>query len=90
LEGEISIVRDIRIPVTLKIIEEVKGLPNTRIQWIGRYTTLKEDVESFVYPGEELEKMGKGLNPNTLNKPWKEMAGVIQRYITYDGRYDVI
>jgi hypothetical protein len=83
-------VRDIRIPVTLEIIAEVTGLPNSGIQWTGRYTTLKEAVESFVDPGEELDKKGKGLNPSTLSEPWKELAGVIQRYITCDGRYDVI
>jgi hypothetical protein len=90
LQGETSMVRDIRIPVTQEIVAEVTGLPNTGIQWSGRYTMLKEAVESFVDPGEELDKKGKGLNPNTLSEPWKELAGVIQRYITCDGRYDVI
>jgi hypothetical protein len=90
LQGEISIVQDIRIPVTLEIVAEVKDLPNTSIQWIGRYTMLKEAVESFVHPREDLEKNGKGHNPNTLIKPWKQLVGVIQRYITYDGIYDVI
>jgi hypothetical protein len=85
LQGEISMVRDIRIPVTPEIIAEVTGLPNSGIQWTGRYTTLKEAVESFIDPGEELDKKGKGLNPNTLSEPWKELAGVIQRYITCDG-----
>jgi hypothetical protein len=37
-----------------------------------------------------LDKKGKGLNPSTLSEPWKELAGVIHRYITCDGRYDVI
>jgi hypothetical protein len=37
-----------------------------------------------------LDKKGKGLNPNTLSEPWKELVGIVQRYITYDGRYDVI
>jgi hypothetical protein len=60
------------------------------IQWTGRYTTLKEVVENFKDPGEELDKKGKGLNPSTLREPWKEMAGVIQWYITCDGRYNVI
>jgi hypothetical protein len=47
-------------------------------------------VEIFTDPREELDKKGKGLNPNTLKEPWKELAGVIQWYITCDGRYDVI
>jgi len=47
-------------------------------------------VESFIEPGEELNKKGKGLNPSTLSEPWKELAGIVQRYITCDGRYDVI
>ena len=71
--GEISMVRDIRIPITLKIIAEVTSLPNSGIQWTGRYTMLKEAVESFIEPGEELDKKGKGLNPSTLSEPWKEL-----------------
>jgi hypothetical protein len=43
-------VRDIRIPVTQEIVEEVTGFPNIGIQWNGRYTMLKEAVEYFVDP----------------------------------------
>jgi hypothetical protein len=84
------VIRDIQILVTEEIIVEVTGLPNEGIQWTGKYTTLKEVVESFVEPGEELDKKGKGLNPTALSEPWRELAGVIQRYITCDGRYDVV
>jgi lambda repressor-like predicted transcriptional regulator len=83
-------VRDIQILVTEKIIAEVIGLPNEGIQWSGKYTMLKEVVESFIKPREELDKKGKGLNPTALNEPWRELEGVIQRYITYDGRYNVV
>jgi hypothetical protein len=51
---------------------------------------LKEAVECFVEPREELNKNGKGLNPTALSEPWREMEGVIQRYITCDGREDVV
>jgi len=90
LQGGVSVVRDIPIMVTEEIVAEVTCLPNTCIQWIGKYTTLKETLESFVDPGEELDKKGKGLNPSALSDPWREMDGVIQRYITCDGRYDVV
>jgi hypothetical protein len=60
------------------------------IQWTGRYTTLKEAMETFTDPREELDKKGKGPNPSTLKEPWKELAGIIQWYITFDGRYDII
>ena len=83
-------VRGIQISVTPKILAKVTGLPNTSIQWIGRYTALREVMETFTDPGEELDKKGKGLNPSTLGEPWKELSGIIQWYITCDGRYDVI
>jgi hypothetical protein len=51
---------------------------------------LKEAVESFVEPREELDKKGKGLNPSALSKQWRELAGVIQIYITCDGRYSMV
>jgi hypothetical protein len=90
LQRGVSVIRDIQIPVTEEIIVEVTGLPNEGTQWTGKYTTLKEVVESFAEPGEELDKKGKGLNPTALSEPWRELAGVIQRYITCDGRYDVV
>jgi hypothetical protein len=49
----------IQISVTPKILAEVTGLPNTGIQWTRRYITLKEAVENFTDPGEELDKKGK-------------------------------
>jgi hypothetical protein len=42
-------------------------------------------VESFVELGEEFDKKGKGLDPSALRKPWKEIEGMIHRYITCDG-----
>jgi hypothetical protein len=42
-------------------------------------------METFIDLGEELDKKVKGLNPSTLREPWKELAGVIQWYITCDG-----
>ena len=85
LQGENSMVRGIQIAVTSKILAEVIGLPNMGIQWIGRYTALKEAVETFTDLGEELDKKGKGLNPSTFKEPWKELTRIIQWYITYDG-----
>jgi len=90
LQGEISMVQGIRIPVTSEIITEVTGLSNIGIQWTGKYTKLREDVESFTEPGEEFYKKGKGQNPSTLSEPWKELVGIVQRYITCNGWYDVI
>jgi hypothetical protein len=85
LQGEISMVQGIQISVTPKIVAEVTGLPNTGIQWTGKYTKLREAMESFTNVGEELDKKGKGLNPSTPSEPWKELAGIVQWYLTCDG-----
>jgi hypothetical protein len=90
LQRGISMIQYIQIPVTEEILVEVTGLPNEGIQWTEKYTTLKEAIEYFIEPREELDKKGKGLNPTALSEPWRELAGVIQRYITCDGRYDVM
>jgi hypothetical protein len=49
-------VSGIQISVTPEILAEVTGLPNIGIQWTGRYITLKEAVENFTDPMEELDK----------------------------------
>jgi hypothetical protein len=90
LEGEISTVQGIQILVTSEIIAKVTGLSNIGIQWTGKYMKLREAMESFTELGEELDKKGKRLNPSTLSESWKELAGIVQRYITCDGWYDVI
>ena len=90
LQGEISIVQGIQKNFTSKIVTGVTGLPTIGIQWIGKYNKLRKAVESFTESGEELEKKGKGLNPSTLSELWKELAGIVQCYITCDGQYDVI
>jgi hypothetical protein len=74
----------------LEIITEVTSLSNIGSQWTGKYTKLREFVESFTKPGEELDKRGKGLNPNTLSEPGKELVRIVQCYITCDGWYNVI
>jgi hypothetical protein len=78
------------IQVTNAIIVEVTSLPNKVTQWIGKYIALNEVVESFAEPGEEFNKKGKGLNHTTLSEPWRELAGVIQRYMKCKGRYHVM
>jgi hypothetical protein len=90
LQGEISTVQGIQIYVTLEIVAKVTGLPNIGIQWTGKYMKLREVVEPFTESGEELDKKGKVLNSSALSEPWKELAGIVQYYITCDGRYDVI
>jgi hypothetical protein len=71
------VIRDTKIPITDEIIAEVTCLPNEGTQLIGKYTTLKEAVESFAELGEEFDKKGKGLNPTALSEPWRELVGVI-------------
>jgi len=44
----------------------------------------------FTNPGEELVCKGKGFHPASFGEPWKDLADIIQRYITSDGRHDVV
>jgi hypothetical protein len=60
LQGGISMVQGIQISATPKIVAEVSGLPNTGIQWIGKYKKMRGVVESFTEPGEELNEKRKG------------------------------
>jgi hypothetical protein len=84
LQGGVSVIRGIQISVIDAIIAEVIGLQNEGTQWTSKCTTLKEVVESFAEPGEEFDKKGKGLNLTALSESWRELVGVVQRYITCD------
>ena len=84
IQGGFSVIWGIQIQNTDSIIAEVKVLPNKGTQWTDKYTTLREAMDSFAEPGEEFDKKGKGLNPTSLSEPWRELAGMVQRYITCD------
>jgi hypothetical protein len=45
----------------------------------------KGSYRIFRRPWRIVGQKVKGLNPNTLSEPWKELVGVIHRYITCDG-----
>lgn len=51
---------------------------------------LQDAMEIFRDVGEELTRKGKGIQPSSLGEPWHELASVFQRYITCDGRLDVV
>lgn len=73
-----------------EVLAKVTGLPSEGDKWFELHTPLQSETSVFRNHGEELVRKGKGHNPTSLMEPWKELAGAVQRYITCDGRYDVV
>lgn len=75
-----------RITVSEAVIAEVFGLLVEGVLWAKKHIMLQDGMEIFRDAGEELTRKGKGIQPSSLGEPWPELASVIQRYITSDGR----
>jgi len=85
-----SMVRGRRIIVSDAVIAEVSGMLAKGEVWSKKNIMLHDAVEIFRDAGQELTKKGKGIQPSSLGEPWGELARFVHRYITCDGRQDVV
>ena len=90
LQNGESMVKGRRITVIDTVIAEVSGLPEEGNIWSQKHILLQDAVETFKDEGEQVMQKGKGIQPSSLAETWKELASIIQRYITCDGRRDVV
>lgn len=79
-----------RIIVLDVVIAEVSVLPGEGAVWPKNHIMLQDVVEIFRDVGEELTRKGKSIQLSSLGEPWHELASVVQKYITCDGRRDVV
>ena len=79
-----------KITVINAIIAEVSGLPVEGTTWAQKHVSIQDVVETFKDEGEKLVRKGKGIQPSSLEEPWRELASIVQKYITCDERHDVV
>jgi hypothetical protein len=85
-----SMVNGVRIPVIEASIVVVTGLPRTGDRWFNRKTHLPDSQKGFLVNTEQVQTKGRGVDDNSLPEPWGEIAEFLKRYITYEGRYQVV
>ena len=79
-----------RITIKDVVIAKVSGLLEEGTIWSQKHVLLQYVVKTFKDEGEQVVRKGKGIQPSSLVEPWRELASIIQIYITYDGRQDVV
>lgn len=90
LQEHHSTVREKHIAVTDDVIVEVLGLPTTGPMWTLKKERLQKIMKIFQDEGQNLTVRVKGVLRAALGEPWEELARIIQRYITCEGRKDVV
>jgi hypothetical protein len=85
-----SMVNGVRIPVTEASIVAVTGLPRTGDRWFNRKTHLPDAQKGFLINTERVQTKGRGVDINSLPEPWGKVAEFLKRYITCEGRYQVV
>jgi hypothetical protein len=85
-----SMVNGVRIPVSEESIVAVTGLPRTGDRWFNRKTHLLDAQKGFLVNTEQVQTKGRGADVNSLPEPWGKVAEFLKRYITCEGRYQVV
>ena len=48
------------------------------------------DLYMFLFPRHEPLDWSKGICQNSLKEEWREVLSIIQRYVTYEGRFTTL
>jgi hypothetical protein len=83
-------VTGVRIPMSEESIATVTGLPRTEDRWFHRKTHLSDAHKGFLVNTEKVQTKGKGEDVNFLPDPWGKVTKFLKRYITCEGRYQVV
>jgi hypothetical protein len=83
-------VNRVRIPVLEESITVVTGFPTTRDRWFNQKTHLLDAQKDFLPDNEKIQTKGRGADVNSLPEPWGKVAEFVKRYITCEGRYQVV
>jgi hypothetical protein len=83
-------VQRVRIAVTKETVAAVIGLSTTGERWFSRKTHLPEEHKGFLMDDEHVQTKGRGVDVISLHIPWGKVSEFIKRYITCEGRYQVV
>jgi hypothetical protein len=85
-----SMVHRVRILVTEESIVAVTGFPTTGAKWFNRKANLPDAQIFFLIENERVQMKGRGANVSSLPEPWGKVSEFVKRYITSEGRYQVV
>lgn len=85
-----SVVQGVQIPVTEEVIAQATELPANGIRWFSRKHLILNAQQDFLRPGEQVEPKGRGVALRSLPQPWPRVAEFFKKYLTCEGRYQVI
>ena len=85
-----SIVQGVQIPVTEEVIAQVSRLPVNGTRWFSRKHLILNVQQDFLQPGEQVEPKGRGVALQSLPQPWPKVDEFVKKYLTCEGRYQVI
>jgi hypothetical protein len=90
LQEDHSVVNRVRISVTEEDIAEVSGLPTDGARIFSRKHIIRGAQQNFFLPEERIIFKGRGIQLSSLPPPWPEVTKFIKRYLTCEGRYQVV
>ena len=67
-------------------IAEASGLSTEGDQWFKKFP-FEVDLNQFLLPRHENLDWSKAIHQSQLKEKWREILSIIQRYITFEGRF---
>ena len=83
-------VNGMRIPVTKESVAVVTIFSITRNRWFSIKSHLPKAEQDFLMNDECVQTKGRGVDVNSLPAPWGKFVEFIKKYITCEGRYQVV
>ena len=80
----------LRIEVSEAIVAEVTDHPQVGRAWFGRRTPNPTAVQDFLREGEHIQPSRRGIALQSLPHPWNQVAIFLKKYITCEGRYQMV
>jgi hypothetical protein len=68
----------------------VTGLSTIGERWFSRKSHLPEAHKGFLVDDEQVQTKGRGVDVSSLPIPWGKVSEFVKRYITCEGRYQVV
>ena len=90
LQDTHSEVWGLRIEFSEAIISEVTALPRVGKPWFERRVPTMVAREEFLREGEHVQSSKRGIALQSLPRPWDQVAVFLKKYITCEGRYQIV
>ena len=89
-DGSRAQVGNLILSISEEYISQVTGLPQTGEKWFKKQYMEEKSWTPYINKSRKVCNWVNGVSRSWLKSPWDEIAYLIQKYVTCEGRYSLI